>query len=164
MGKMVVDNAEQALLNGWKQPVGTLVLLRRDNGRRVLSRTRTEAWLLGGSAVVKVEGITSPYALTHVEVQTPALQDLRAVLIARGEGWGAGNLASWDAVMAGAPSASMRQLARLAKEAGGWVYQTEESDLPVFIARPSWETERPKVNLFVRETPRRLPPRRRAGG
>lgn len=48
-------------------PIGTEVILTRDNGAETRTVTRSEAWTLGhGQAVVKVEGISGGYALERV--------------------------------------------------------------------------------------------------
>jgi hypothetical protein len=50
---------EQMACDLWnaRHPVGTAVLLREDDGRDTLTKTRSEAWVMGGhTAVVMVEG------------------------------------------------------------------------------------------------------------
>lgn len=48
--------------------VGTIVVVRKDDGSKVTTRTRSEAWVLGGhSAVVQLEGIAGCYALERVQ-------------------------------------------------------------------------------------------------
>lgn len=47
-------------------PIGTEVIVTRDNGDRVQTRTRSTAWMLGCEPVVKVEGISGGYALERV--------------------------------------------------------------------------------------------------
>ncbi|HEV2210818.1 MAG TPA: hypothetical protein VG167_18755 [Verrucomicrobiae bacterium] len=56
--------------------VGTEADVRLDDGRMMRTKTRSEAWLMGGhTAMVMVEGISGAYRLdrvTKVERQTPA--------------------------------------------------------------------------------------------
>jgi len=49
-------------------PPGTPVQVLRDNGDRMRTRTRSQAWILGGhTPVVMVEGIAGGYRLDRVE-------------------------------------------------------------------------------------------------
>jgi hypothetical protein len=58
--------AEVAAWNA-RNPVGTRVSVRRDNGTALLSATCSEAWVLGGhTAVVMVDGISGGYLLNRV--------------------------------------------------------------------------------------------------
>ncbi|MFZ5581972.1 MAG: hypothetical protein ACOZCK_04860 [Pseudomonadota bacterium] len=60
---------EQASADAWnaKHPVGTPVRVMRDMGGRLVTKTSSEAWLLGGhTAVIQVEGISGSYALDRV--------------------------------------------------------------------------------------------------
>lgn len=50
-----------------KYPIGTAVIVRRDNGDEFHTKTRSEAWTLdSGRDVVKVNGIAGGYALDRV--------------------------------------------------------------------------------------------------
>lgn len=50
----------------WTHPVGTVVDVRRDDGTTLRTKTRSRPWLLCGSAVVLVEGISGGYRLSRV--------------------------------------------------------------------------------------------------
>ncbi|WP_205522813.1 hypothetical protein [Myxococcus eversor] len=53
----------------WKHPIGTQVVVTRDNGEEVRTKTRSEPWVLGGhSAVIMVEGISGGYSLERVRL------------------------------------------------------------------------------------------------
>lgn len=62
------DRHEQALLDAWKHPIGTAVELQRDNGAIEQRVTRSEPQLLGGTAVIWLEGIPAAYALDRVRL------------------------------------------------------------------------------------------------
>ena len=48
-------------------PVGRAVIVRRDDGTESQSKTRSEAWVMGGhSAVVLVDGIAGGYSIERV--------------------------------------------------------------------------------------------------
>ena len=49
-----------------KHPEGTRVVVRRDNGDVLETTTRSPAWVVGGTAVVSVVGISGGYALERV--------------------------------------------------------------------------------------------------
>lgn len=61
--------AEAARL-AWKHPLGTLVNVRKDNGSTLATKTRSDPWVLGGTAVIMVEGISGGYSLDRVTVRT----------------------------------------------------------------------------------------------
>lgn len=66
MGIREIIQAEQADVDNWnaQHPVGTEVRVMRDFGGPVITKTRSEAWMLGGhTAVVMLEGISGAYAL-----------------------------------------------------------------------------------------------------
>lgn len=53
------------------RPVGTEVIVTRDNGEELRTKTRSEAWLLSGhSAVIQLEGVSGCYALDRVRPAT----------------------------------------------------------------------------------------------
>jgi hypothetical protein len=61
--------AEQPTVQQWndRHPVGTEVVVTRDDGTELRTATRSEAWTLGGGqAVVKVAGISGGYSLDRV--------------------------------------------------------------------------------------------------
>lgn len=62
--------AEQAtMVARWNERhrIGAEVNVTRDDGSIMSTRTRSDAWLLGGhTAVIMVEGITGGYALERV--------------------------------------------------------------------------------------------------
>lgn len=48
-------------------PVGREVTVEMDNGKKLKTKTTSEAWLMGGhTAVIKLEGISGGYALERV--------------------------------------------------------------------------------------------------
>ncbi len=50
-----------------EHPVGTEVLVTRDNGEEERTKTRSEAWVLSGhTAVVMVDGIAGGYLLSRI--------------------------------------------------------------------------------------------------
>lgn len=59
---------EQALMDGWKHPIGTRVRVTMDSGEIRETKTRSEAHLLSGSAVIWLEGISGCYSLSRVEL------------------------------------------------------------------------------------------------
>jgi hypothetical protein len=58
--------AAAAVARGWRHPIGTHVTVRKDNGELVHARTRSMASVVGGTAVIWVEGIAGCYALERV--------------------------------------------------------------------------------------------------
>lgn len=53
----------------WTHPIGTRVLVRRDDGAETETTTRSEPWALGdGTPVVLLVGISGGYALDRVRV------------------------------------------------------------------------------------------------
>lgn len=74
-----INAAKEAELLAWSQweafpvPVGTLVSVTKDDGSRVVTKTRSNPWKLGGGTpVVMVEGISGGYLLTRVHVLPPS--------------------------------------------------------------------------------------------
>ena len=62
-------NKKLKQVEGWNKnyPVGTEVIVRRDNGTDFLTSTRSPAELLQGQTpVIWVKGISGCYALSHV--------------------------------------------------------------------------------------------------
>lgn len=65
-----------ALVDRWKNvPIGTLVILTKDDGTEFHTKIRSEPWMLGAScrdkghtAVIKVEGITGGYGLWRIRL------------------------------------------------------------------------------------------------
>jgi len=67
---------EVQLLDKWKSvPIGTLVVVKLDNGDIFATKTRSQAWMLGEdgngkgghTAVIMVEGISGCYSLDRVQ-------------------------------------------------------------------------------------------------
>jgi hypothetical protein len=59
----------EAIAKTWNAhwPVGTKVTLIRDLGDQVETRTRSEAWVVGGGTVlIKLDGISGGYLLERV--------------------------------------------------------------------------------------------------
>lgn len=50
----------------WTHPVGTVVYVTRDNGEVQRTKTRSTAAVMGGSAVIWLEGIAGCYSLSRV--------------------------------------------------------------------------------------------------
>lgn len=62
-----LQKKQQALCDAWKYPEGTPVRVRKDDGAVLETKTRSEAWMLGGhTAVIMVEGISGCYSLERV--------------------------------------------------------------------------------------------------
>lgn len=58
---------QKELLGQWlTEPIGTPVEVRRDDGSVLATRTRSEPWIIGGTAVIMVEGIAGGYSLDRV--------------------------------------------------------------------------------------------------
>lgn len=72
MPKRPSPAAQKRLCEQWSTvPVGTPVVVRRDDGSLFETATRSEPWLLGhGAAVISVEGITGGYMLDRVKLRT----------------------------------------------------------------------------------------------
>jgi len=63
--QMTVTPKKIASAQAW--PLGTAVVVTKDNGERVETCTRSEPWLLGGHTwVIMVDGIAGGYALDRV--------------------------------------------------------------------------------------------------
>lgn len=65
------ERKQQALRDAWKYPVGTPVNVRKDDKSVVQTKTRSMPWLLGGTAVIQVEGISGGYSLERVNPVSP---------------------------------------------------------------------------------------------
>lgn len=65
------EKQQQALCDGWKYPEGTAVNVRKDGGEVVSTKTRSMPWMLGGTAVIQVEGISGGYSLERVSPVFP---------------------------------------------------------------------------------------------
>lgn len=68
------DLTPQRAATAWnlRHPIGTAVYAwpgARPEGRRLTTHTRTPAWLVGGVAVVSVDGCPGGIALDHIEVR-----------------------------------------------------------------------------------------------
>jgi hypothetical protein len=59
---------QQGIVTSWANvPVGTDVVVTKDDGKEIRTRTRSEAFLLGGhTACIQLEGISGCYALERV--------------------------------------------------------------------------------------------------
>lgn len=72
MGLREIIKAEQEDVDNWnaKHPVGTEVRVMRDFGGPVFTKTRSEAWMLGGhTAVIMLEDISGAYSLDRCKPQ-----------------------------------------------------------------------------------------------
>jgi hypothetical protein len=74
------DLKEQKLVNDWnkKHQVGIDVIVTKDDGSIVPTKTRSEAWMLGAcrdylghTAVIQLEDISGCYALDRVREAKP---------------------------------------------------------------------------------------------
>ena len=52
-----------------KHTVGCPVVLTKDDGSTIKTKTRSQAWNLCGTAVVMVDGIAGGYDLSRIEAQ-----------------------------------------------------------------------------------------------
>lgn len=65
--KRPTPKARAALLAAWAEtPIGTAVIVTRDDGRELTTKTRSEPWELCGTPVIMVDGISGGYALERV--------------------------------------------------------------------------------------------------
>jgi hypothetical protein len=62
--------AAQRQADAWAHPVGTPVVVRRDDGSKFETTTRSMPWVLGhGATVILVDGISGGYSLDRVSVR-----------------------------------------------------------------------------------------------
>lgn len=64
------DRELKEFVRGWnkKHPVGAEVVLKKDSGEVIETRTTSAAWLLSGnSPVINLDGITGCYLLDRVQ-------------------------------------------------------------------------------------------------
>lgn len=54
-------------------PIGTPVMVTKDDGERVPTRTRSGPWQLGGTWVLLVDGISGGYALARIAERSETL-------------------------------------------------------------------------------------------
>jgi hypothetical protein len=59
-------------INACTLRVGDPVLVRRDDGSEMRTRVRQLPWVLGGRAVLMVDGISGAYALDRVRADVPS--------------------------------------------------------------------------------------------
>lgn len=52
--------------DAWPHPEGTPVIVRKDDGTVIETKTRSAPWMLCGTAVVLLEGISGGYSLDRV--------------------------------------------------------------------------------------------------
>lgn len=59
---------QSAMVDEWRDvPLGTAVVVTKDDGSKVSTRTRSGPWMLGGhTAVIMVEGLAGCYSLERV--------------------------------------------------------------------------------------------------
>lgn len=69
------------LMDHWSRiPVGTQVVVFKDDGSTLLTKTRSAPWVVGDrTPIIKVEGIAGGYALERVKLAEPQLMSLLAV-------------------------------------------------------------------------------------
>jgi hypothetical protein len=69
------SKAAQELCDRWNKlhPEGSAVTVTKDDGSKLETTTRSEAWVLGGhTAVIMVVGISGGYSLTRVTARRVA--------------------------------------------------------------------------------------------
>lgn len=59
---------QERIVASWKDiPEGTVVVVTKDTGEKVATKTRSAPWLLGGhTAVIMLEGVSGCYSLERV--------------------------------------------------------------------------------------------------
>lgn len=62
-------DTQRALAQNWPWPIGTEVTVKRDNGDETITRTRSMPWMVGGIAVIALEGISGGYRLDRLRVE-----------------------------------------------------------------------------------------------
>lgn len=63
-------------------PVGSPVWVRKDDGRQEATKTRSEAWVMGGhSAMVMLDGIAGGYACERVTARVVVEENFRTCSI-----------------------------------------------------------------------------------
>jgi hypothetical protein len=63
------QRAKRQIYEWGSHPIGTAVVVHRDNGSRLTTVTRSHPWVLSGhTAVIMVAGISGCYALERVHV------------------------------------------------------------------------------------------------
>jgi len=77
--------SEKKLMEKWKgTPIGTEVILTRDNGEVVHTKTRSNPEILSGhSAVIWLEGVSGCYSLRNVQLapgKKPTIEELEEVI------------------------------------------------------------------------------------
>lgn len=64
------SDKNQALFDSWiGVPVGTPVVVTKDDGSEFVTKTRSYPWMLCSTPVILVEGITGGYALERVRLK-----------------------------------------------------------------------------------------------
>lgn len=50
-------------------PIGTEVIVTKDDGKKIRTKTRSAAWVLGGhTPVIMIEGVTGCFLLDRIEI------------------------------------------------------------------------------------------------
>ena len=67
-------NVGQVVCDVWNEqwPEGTVVILVKDRGERFETKTRSSAWMIGGTPCVMVEGGGGGYELARMTPVRPA--------------------------------------------------------------------------------------------
>lgn len=76
-----VKRLSQKHCDRWNEanPIGTDVVLTKDLGETLVTKTRSEAWMANGQiAVIFVDGISGYYALSRVRPIPPATPPTRS--------------------------------------------------------------------------------------
>jgi hypothetical protein len=67
--------ADRRLFESWKHPIGTPVIVTKDDGSEHLTKTLSNPWLVGdGTPIIKLEGISGGYDLSRVRPVNGAAQ------------------------------------------------------------------------------------------
>ena len=66
-------DSPQMIVDAWNvdNPVGTSVIVTRDDQEEIQTKTRSSAWLIGSIPVIQIEGIAGCYALDRVRRVNP---------------------------------------------------------------------------------------------
>ena len=74
-GRKVGPEAKQESVNAWNKvhAIGAPVIVRDDHGKERKTKTRSEAWVMGGhTAMILLEGISGGYMLERVRPDLPS--------------------------------------------------------------------------------------------
>jgi hypothetical protein len=63
-----IIDSPQMIVDAWNEhhPIGVDVIVTKDDGEEIQTKTRSSAWLIGSIPVIQIEGIAGCYALERV--------------------------------------------------------------------------------------------------